>query len=264
LGSLKKSCGGNSVVEYLLPKQIARVRFPSPAFALALLFLGGCVATEEYKPVPTYDPSKDRHETEPAREVAEPVKTPVKKEGVYHKVVKGQTLWRIAKVYSVAVEDIIEANNIPNAAAIEVDQLILIPGAAQTKDIPERTADENKEEFVWPIKGKVRSYFNDRRGEGLNRGIDIEASEGDMVKAGREGTVVLANFMPGYGETMIIDHGDGFVTVYAQNRKLLSKVGDHVYKGDPIAEVGRIGRKSFLHFELRKGAAAVNPLYYLP
>lgn len=196
--------------------------------------------------------------------VTAPVVEAKKKDGVYHKVVKGQTLWRIAKAYGVPVEDIIAGNNIPNAAAIEVDQLILIPGAAAVQEIPVRTADENKEEFSWPLKGKVLSYFNDRRGEAVSRGIDIEASEGETVKAVREGVVVMSDYMAGYGQTLMLDHGDGFITVYAQNRILLARLGTHVFKGDPVAEVGRVGRKSFLHFELRKGEKAVNPLYYLP
>jgi murein DD-endopeptidase MepM/ murein hydrolase activator NlpD len=249
--------GGNSVVESQLPKLIARVRFPSPApFICAgiVLWMSGC-ATTEYKPVPNI-PESSHEAPKPA--------VPVKKEGVYHKVLKGQTLWRIAKAYGVGVEEIIQSNNIPNAAAIEVDQLILIPGVKDIKDIPARTADENKEEFAWPIKGKVISYFHDHHGNALNRGVDIEANEGDTVKASREGQVVMADYLAGYGQTLMVDHGDGFITVYAQNRTLLSKVGDHVYKGDPIAEVGRVGRKSFMHFELRKGQNPANPLYYLP
>jgi len=189
---------------------------------------------------------------------------PQKEEGAYHKVARGQTLYRIAKTYGVSVEDIIRVNHIPDAASIEVGQLIQIPGARQAREIPERTPDENRQEFAWPLKGKVFSYFNDRRGGAPNRGVDIEANEGDTVKASREGTVVLADYMAGYGQTLMIDHGDGFMTVYAQNRRLLSKLGEHVYKGDPIAEVGRTGKKIFMHFELRKGGSAVNPLYYLP
>lgn len=246
----KNHCGGNSVVESQLPKLIARVRFPSPArnlLLLLLLLLGGCATSEG--PHVSHLP-EGRTEKQP--------------EGVYHKVEKGQTLWRIAKAYGVPVDEIIRGNNIPNAAAIEVNQLILIPGAKTQRQIAPRTPDENKDEFIWPLKGKVTSYFKDRQGESTNRGLDIEAAEGDTVKASREGRVVMADYMAGYGQTIMLDHGDGFLTVYAQNRKIFFKVGDHVYKGDPIGEVGRVGRKSYIHFELRRVGAAVNPLYYLP
>lgn len=244
-----RSCGDNSVVEYQLPKLIARVRFPFPAFILLFVFLAGC-ATTEYKPLP--------------QQPSVPEVPAKKEEGVYHKVAKGQTLWRIAKSYGVSVEDIIRSNNIPNVAAIEVGQLVFIPGVKAVLDITERTPDENQQEFAWPLRGKVVVYFNDRRGNAASRGVDIETAEGSPVKASRAGTVVMADHMAGYGQTLMIDHGDGFVTVYAQNRKLLSKLGEHVYKGDPIAESGRTGRKTFVHFELRKAGTAVNPLYYLP
>ena len=142
--------------------------------------------------------------------------------------------------------------------------MILIPGAKENKEIPAYSVDENKDEFAWPLKGRVISYFNDSKGNSVNRGVDIEAQEGDAVKAVREGKVVLADYLSGYGQAIMVDHGDGFTSVYAQNAKLLVKLGDHVYKGDPIAEVGRTGKRIFLHFEVRKGVQAVNPLYYLP
>jgi murein DD-endopeptidase MepM/ murein hydrolase activator NlpD len=244
----KHLCGGHTVVVSQLPKLKARVRFPSPAFLLLILAMTAGCATTEYKPVPEQTT----------------IASPAKAQGIYHKVMRGQTLWRIAKSYGVSVEDIIKSNNIPNIAAIEVNQLLFVPGVMEAKEIPLRTPDENKTEFAWPIRGKILSYFNDRRGEAVNRGVDIEASDGDTVKASREGRVVLADYMSGYGQTLMLDHEDGFITVYAQNQRLLSKLGDRVFKGDPIAEVGRSGKKTFIHFELRKGSTALNPLYYLP
>lgn len=246
------------MVVFQLPKLTARVRFPSPApficFIVLSLFVAGC-ATSEHKPLPGEAKSTG---------TTKAVTTP-KKEGVYHKVQRGQTLFRIAKAYSVPVEDVIASNNIPNAAAIEVDQLIFIPGAKDgVKEVPSYSADQNKDEFAWPLKGKVISYFNDAKGDATNRGVDIEAQEGDPVKAVREGRVVLADYMSGYGQTVMVDHSDGFISVYAQNAELLVKLGDHVYKGDPIAHVGSNGKRALLHFEVRKGTQAINPLYYLP
>lgn len=253
-------CGGHTVVVFQLPKLIARVRFPSPALFLSLILLSGC-ATTEY---PTLPQPSDTSSTGHRRTEISDAKSIDKPRGVYHKIAKGQTLWRIAKFYGVGVDEIIASNNIPNAAAVEVDQLILIPGATEVKDIPVRTAEDKTQEFGWPIKGRVISYFNDRKANVPSRGIHIDASEGDTVKAVREGTVVLADYIAGYGQVLCVDHGDGFMSVYAQNRKLLSKLGERVFKGDPIAEVGRKGRRAWVHFELRKGVAAVNPLYYLP
>ncbi len=247
------------MVVFQLPKLTARVRFPSPALFLFLVLLAGC-ATTEYPSLPRTPESTGPEKIEPKPLTLQPLKS----KGIYHKIAKGQTLWRIAKFYGVSVDDIIQSNNIPNVAAVEIDQLILIPGASEVKEIPAKSSDERSQDFAWPIKGKVIAYFNDRKGDVSNRGIDIEAGEGDVVKAVREGTIVLADYVAGYGQTLFLDHGDGFISVYAHNEKLLSKLGEHVYKGDPLAEVGRIGRRSIAHFELRKGSKAVNPLYYLP
>ena len=190
----------------------------------------------------------------------------VKKEGIYHKVVRGQTLWQIAQAYGVSIKDIIDSNNIPNGTALEVGQLLFIPGASEAKDISEHTVDNNKNEFIWPLKGKIIVYFDDPIGGVgiLSHGIDIQAQSGDTVQATREGDVILADYMSGYGQTVMIDHKDGFITVYAENARLLVKLGDHVYKGDPIAEVGQIGNRAVEHFEIRRGSQATNPLYYLP
>jgi murein DD-endopeptidase MepM/ murein hydrolase activator NlpD len=229
---------------------------------VGVLMLGAGCATE-YQPLPQVPPavSKPAGTSEHAPGVA----VSKKPEGIYHKVGKGQTIWRIAQAYGVPVDDIIQSNHIPNAAAIEVNQLLFIPGAKTPRPITaELTPAETKQAFIWPLKGKIIAYFNDHFGQAVNHGVDIEANEGDPVKASRDGTVVLASYMAGYGQTVILDHEDGFFTVYAQNRKLLVKTTDHVSKGDLIAEAGRVGKKSLLHFELRKGERAINPLYYLP
>lgn len=226
-------------------------------------FISGC-ATTEYHPI-SIPPEQ---------------KVPVKKDGIYHKVGKGQTLFRIAKAYNLSIDEIIEANGIPNAAAIEVNQLILIPGAKQVQEIeitqPSTAAttdskgnvtpaiDLNKDEFAWPIKGKVIAYFNDHKGEAINRGIDIDASSEDTVKASREGKVVLSDYLGSWGYTVIVDHGDGFMSVYAQMAKTMVSKDARVLKGDAIGVIKQLGNKTLLHFQIRKGQVAVNPLYYLP
>ncbi len=222
----------------------------------SIVMISGC-ATTEYNRLPE------------TPKVIVPPKVE-KPQGIYHKVQKGQTLWQISKTYGLSVEEIISANNIPNAAAIEVNQLLLIPGAKQVKDIvmppasSAATPDQNKDEFAWPLRGKIISYFKDPKGEGVNRGIDIDAAQGSSVKASREGRVVLADKMSEYNQTVMIDHEDGYVSIYTNNRKLLVSPGQRVYKGDVIAEVGATANKSFLHFEIRKGKEATNPLFYLP
>jgi len=219
-------------------------------FVSVLVFLAGCGTTEEYKPMPI---------------VSSESAAPVEKQGVYHKVVHGQTLWQIAQGYGVNINDIIKSNNIPNGSALEVGQLVFIPNVKDVKDISERTEDVSNTEFIWPLKGKVVVYFDDSIGGGtVSHGIDIQAQAGDTVQAVKDGEVVLAGYMSGYGQTVMISHKDGLISVYAHNERLLVKFGDHVYKGDAVAQVGQMGSRVVEHFEIRHGSQAMNPLYYLP
>jgi len=224
-------------------------------FGLMLVFLGGC-ASSEYHPMPT--PEQESPATATAAASPKPV-------GVYHKVTAGQTLWQIAGIYGVKMQDIVNSNNIPNGTTLEVGQLLFIPGVSQVQSGSEHPIDNNRNQFIWPLHGKVVIYFDDPIGfNTLNHGIDIQAQAGDTVQAAREGDVVMADYMNGYGQTVMIDHKDGFISVYARNARLLVKLGDHVFKGDAIAEVGQLGSRVVEHFEIRRGSQAMNPLYYLP
>lgn len=187
-------------------------------------------------------------------------------QGIYHKVNPGETIWRIAKAYEVSISDIIQSNKIPDVAKIEDNQLIFIPGAIKEIVIQDETIDidENKEAFIWPVDGKVVSYFRESINSRINKGIDIRVMPGDPVVASRAGEVVFADDLPGYGKTVIIDHGDGFYSVYSLNTKLLVDVGEHVRKRTMIAHVGTTGDTAKLHFEIRKNNLEDNPLYYLP
>jgi murein DD-endopeptidase MepM/ murein hydrolase activator NlpD len=245
------------VVEFQLPKLTARVRFPSPApswlrrvsflvVSVFVLSLSGCA-------------------TAPKKGTPPPVPVVEKPKGIYHKVSKQESLWRIAKTYGVSIDDIVKANNIPNAAVIEENQLILIPGATQALKVPvEKSETKGSDEFAWPLRGRVVSYFKDAKGGAANRGIDIQAEEGEEIKAARDGKVVLADYLNGYGYTVMIDHYDGFYTVYAHAADLLVKLNDLVSRGSTVGHLAKTGHQAFLHFEVRKFEQANNPLYYLP
>ena len=247
------------MVEFQLPKLSTRVRFPSLApyvhdlrvrffykcLAVALVCMtAGCAATTEL----------------PTTAVTVP-----RGKGVYHKVRRGETIWRIAQAYQISIEEIIKSNRIPNVAKVEENQLLFIPGADAVKEIAVEKEYDDANEFVWPVKGKVLSYFGDRRGTQGSRGISIQTNAGDTVVAARDGEVIFADYLNGYADTVIVDHKDGYSTVYAQNASLLVKTGDLVKKRDPLAHVGsQKNDVSFLHFEVRKHSVADNPLYYLP
>ena len=185
------------------------------------------------------------------------------KQGVYHKIKHGQTLWRIARAYNISIENVIHANNIPDVAKVEENQLLFIPGAAAVKEIV-IDKEDNQKDFSWPVNGKIIKYFRERNGLWVNKGIDIQTQEGETVKASRPGSVVFADYLGGYGYTVILDHEDGFCTVYGHNANLLVKLGDSVSQNTPIAKVGSQRDLAYLHFQVRKNGIEDNPLYYLP
>jgi len=184
--------------------------------------------------------------------------------GVYHKVLKGQTLWRIAKTYQVGLDEIILSNSIPDAALIEENQLIFIPGADDVRDVVVEPMGETAHEFIWPAKGRILRYYGDRIGRHRSRGIRIETHPGQPVKASRQGTVIFADYLTGYAYTVILDHGEAMCSVYGRNAELVVALGDEVAQGQILAKAGENGEGSFLHFEIRRDARADNPLYYLP
>ncbi|MCK5179716.1 MAG: peptidoglycan DD-metalloendopeptidase family protein [Candidatus Omnitrophica bacterium] len=211
----------------------------------ALVLTSGCVSLETQEEISV-------------REFIRP-----ERKGVYHKVKKGETLWRIAKTYNVPIKDVIRTNNIPETAKIEKNQLLFIPGVDTVKEIS-LDVDKAQNEFIWPIKGKVIRYFHHRQGGRVNKGIDIRGQEGDVVKAARTGRVVFADYLSGYGYTVILDHLDGLYSVYAKNSKLSVKLGELVLRNGDIAQVGRSSNLACLHFQIRKESVEDNPLYYLP
>lgn len=178
--------------------------------------------------------------------------------GIYHKVMAGETLWRISQIYNVDLDTLVEVNRIPNAAKIEKGQLIFIPGASSQKSIEVKKINISDTNFIWPIEGKIIAFFGERFNDRLNKGLEIQAKSKKDILASRSGRVSFADFLKGYGKTIIIEHPDGISTIYAQNLEIFVKPKDLVNQGMVIA------KSEYLHFEIRNGAKAQNPLYYLP
>jgi len=184
--------------------------------------------------------------------------------GTYHRVERGQTLWRISKLYDVDLGEIAAINHISDAAKIESGQLIFIPN--RQRQIPAFNR-YSSDDFIWPIRGKVIATFGQTFNNMLNKGINIQPYNNLDIVAARSGRVVFYKDNFGYfGKTLIIDHSDGFSTVYARNSQVFIKVGENVEKGTVIARVGSAGRgkNTYLHFEIRKGYTPQNPFFYLP
>ncbi len=185
--------------------------------------------------------------------------------GVYHQVERGQTLWRISKMYNVDMDEIVRVNHIPDATSIEPGQRIFIPSAQQRKQ--QSYVETGPEDFAWPLKGRVIASFGQVYNDMVNKGLNIQKTDDQDVLASRSGKVIFYNDNFGsFGRTIIIDHGDGFSTVYARNSEVFVKAGDYVQKGAVIARINPSGRdrNPYLHFEIRKGYISQNPYFYLP
>jgi len=125
--------------------------------------------------------------------------------------------------------------------------------------------------MIWPYHGPITSEFGWRTHPifGTARyhsGLDIGADYGDSVVAADGGVVIYADWMGGYGKTVIIDHGGGLTTLYAHNSELVVTVGQRIGKGQLIAYAGSTGYSTgpHVHFEVRVNGAPVNPWDYLP
>jgi murein DD-endopeptidase MepM/ murein hydrolase activator NlpD len=208
---------------------------------LAIIFLSGCAKTTYRPEKPSLYPS-----------------------GVYHRIERGETLWRIAKNYGADMEQIKSYNDIKNAEDLKVGSVIFIPKVAERNPAYSST-ETGKEGFTWPAKGRIASDFDFEQG-GISKGIDISLPVGSQIRASREGLVTYADVLRGYGKVIIIDHQDGFSTIYAHNSQLLVEENIIVKKGDLIAFSGNSGQcvSPLLHFEIRKGNTPQNPLNYLP
>jgi septal ring factor EnvC (AmiA/AmiB activator) len=118
----------------------------------------------------------------------------------------------------------------------------------------------------WPIRGTIMARFGTDRPEGgVWRGILVRAASGAAVQVVGNGTVVYSNWLRGFGNLLIVDHGQEYLSVYAYNQSLLKQVGDTVRAGDTVALAGSTGGQvdSALYFEIRHRGVAVDPIAYL-
>ena len=197
--------------------------------------------------------------------------------GCYHNVKKGDTITSISQKYKSDMEKIVLVNDI-KGSSIRIGQKLFIPGAKepsvpkaeQQKNVIAKTAQVKVIAFAWPLKGKITSGFGNRRDpfDGtpkFHSGIDISVNEGTSVKASRDGSVIFSGWKDGYGNTVIIRHEDGYITVYAHNLKVTVEEGAVVKQGAVIALSGQTGAVTgaHLHFEIRKYLTLLDPLRFL-
>jgi len=149
-----------------------------------------------------------------------------------------------------ALREAIEAARIAAQRAAEAAQISL-DGLAKLKG-----------KLSAPVEGRVRKLFGNRRqGQVRWKGIIIDGEEGDAVKSIASGKVLYADWLRGFGLVAIVDHGEGYMSVYGHNQALLKQAGDDVRRGENLALVGRSGGQASpnLYFEIRHKGKALNP-----
>jgi murein DD-endopeptidase MepM/ murein hydrolase activator NlpD len=229
--------------------------------------------------------------------------SPEKRNGVYHPVAKGITLYRISQAYKISIAKLMEVNKLSSPSALRVGQKLFIPGAkavlrvepyaslspsekkkleqsldtgepipppaegSRERQDSEKPPWRGKElDIIWPIQGKINSPFGPR-GKRHHDGIDIDSPSYQEVKAAMDGEVILARrTRTGYGKVVILRHDQGFSTIYGHLNVIMAKEGEAVRQGQSIGGVGSTGRSTgpHLHFELRHKGRPLDPLPFLP
>ncbi len=199
--------------------------------------------------------------------------------GVIHTVLSAETLIDIAERFGVEMEDVmIENSTIADADIINIGVELLIPNPTRFSLLgtgdggllpgPRIVAggDRSGFGFLWPASGPISSYYS--AGHPLGIDIDLFSNEGVPIAAAKAGTVTFAGGNPccSYGYHVVIDHGDGFSTLYAHFSGIAVGKGQYVDTGQLLGYGGSTGYSTgiHLHFEVHYLGSIVNPLAYLP
>ena len=162
-------------------------------------------------------------------------------QGSYHDVQRGETLWRIARSYGLEVNALAKANRLRDTSLLRVGQKLFIPVPVESQA------------FFWPVRGRV--------GRSGSNGVSIAAPPGSLVRASRSGRVAVATHrLSGWGKAVVLDHLDGYLTVYAGLEQILTAPGASLRQGVPL---GSLGARA-LHFEIRYGTAPKDTVALLP
>jgi murein DD-endopeptidase MepM/ murein hydrolase activator NlpD len=178
-------------------------------------------------------------------------------EGTYVTVGRGETLGGLCKQYSVDITELVNANPGVTVENLRVGLKLFVPGTG---------AFQQAFLFAWPAYGRISGRFGYRTHPIYHRrmmhtGLDIAARSGTPIRATLDGRVKFVGWKGGYGRTVILEHANGYETLYGHCSKTLVKKGQSVKKGQTIASVGSTGVSNgpHLHFEVKKNGKRVNP-----
>lgn len=188
-----------------------------------------------------------------------------------YRVMPGDTLWAVARRFQVDVQELARYNDLASADFLPAGHLLYIPAdrtaviSAEDAGTGSRGGERLELALSWPVTGWVSSPYGLRQGR-PHEGMDIAADYGQPIRAAAAGRVVFAGPRGTYGLTVIIDHGNGWQTLYAHASQLLVSEGQEVAAGETVALVGSTGRSTgpHLHLEVRHHGIPLNPARYLP
>lgn len=194
------------------------------------------------------------------------------KNGVLHWVKRGQTLTDISRTYGVPLAEIVWANRLEERKHIYPGEKFFIPGAVTSPVFTYlQMAGGKKNLFAWPVRGQLTSGFGPRihpiTGEpDFHQGIDLEVPEGTDVYAACAGRVIIAGRHNGYGLYVVLEHRNGYRTLYAHLSEIVVYRGQFIEGGQRIARSGTTGNSTgpHLHFEIVQYGRPLNPLALLP
>jgi len=199
-------------------------------------------------------------------------------DGIVHKVKRGDTIYSIAKKYAVDPQVIVNwpfnTYTDDENFGLAVGQLLIVPDGIMPAAKPSNTqylagrmtpnagAVAANGSFIWPTNGSITQRF-----VWYHTGLDIANASAPDILAADSGTVIVAGWPDnvGYGNRVMIDHSNGFVTLYAHMQSIYVTAGQTVNKGDAIGKMGSTGRSTgtHCHFEIRSNGKNVDPLVYL-
>ena len=141
----------------------------------------------------------------------------------------------------------------------KLEQRIKSKPAPRTKN-KARAFSKRKGSLPWPTKGKIKRKFGSRKGSSLKwQGVVIGTAPEQDVMSVAPGTIVFSDWLRGFGMLVIVDHGNGYISLYGQNETLFKEVGNSVEQNEVISSVGE-GPNSELYFELRHKGKPINPV----
>ena len=187
---------------------------------------------------------------------------------VTHEVSRGETIWSIAGLYGILPQQIIFANDLWFPNKLVQGTFLDIPITAQVtiaSNNANKISSREKGSFMYtPTVGVLTSVFG-TRGKEFHTGIDLANKHGTAIKAAQSGKVTFVGWKGNYGRTIVIDHLNGYKTLYGHNSKILVQEGQWVQTGQKIALMGNTGRSTgpHLHFEIYENGKVIDPLKYI-